>query len=261
MSVSLALLGVASAQEAQAGLDRRIADVAQRAQAGECRSALYKLNPLLRQTVPEAQLLAAVLYEHGRCVRVDFERALNFYTRAADAGESSAAGRLVGLLAERKDYGAAIWWAHQLPRILPSECYVYHAPINEAEPFAAALDAWPKGRLEACAYTAGVIFTVYAWLRFPANWPMLVGGADLNMEFIPAKGQLTWTQQRTEASETQIAVMNYTSPAGEEQLVSARTVLPTHARTVSDAVLARFTPPQGIPAHWRVSFRFRFVTE
>lgn len=218
----------------------------------DCPRVVSRLNDGLEKRYPEAYVMAGAMYEQGLCVKAQWDRAATMYQRALAAGHRGGHFRLVAGLAER-NAPVALWWAQEADRIrLPEACRVPAERHRDAEAFAAALQAWPAGRIPACAYLAGVIAAVSGEMEYPGDAiGELVSGA-IRMQFSPAEGRIDWVPQ--ELSQYSVAQQQRDQPMRRQTSERLR----AYAEEVGRRALARFPRPDGIDPSWQATMEFRF---
>jgi hypothetical protein len=130
---------------------------ATRATAETCAELATSLNRKMDGKIGSSYMDAGMMYEYGDCVEPDWEKAGQYYQRAAQAGIKLALPRLVALYAAQyRDPAAALWWAAQRPSMLPNTCVPGSNPLNSTEAFLSELRGWANTHLKACTYYAGV---------------------------------------------------------------------------------------------------------
>jgi TPR repeat protein len=223
----------------------------------DCPRAVSRLNDGLEKRYPDAYMMAGAMYEMGLCVKAQWDRAATMYQRALAARHRGGQYRLVAGLAER-DAPVALWWAQEGDAVmLPSECRVPAAAHRDAEAFAAALQAWPAGRLAACAYVAGVVAAVSGEVEYPGDALGMQIEGRIQMQFHPAQGRIDW---RT----AEIGRLALTGPvSGDREMdrssAKASDALRRYLEEIGRRALARFKAPAGIDPDTVVKVEYVFT--
>ena len=88
-----------------------VADAQKAYDAGSYEEAFIIVEPLAKMNHPEAEYLLGQMYELGRGVKKDSEKALSLFTAAANQGYAAAQAKLGSLHVEGKqDYASAMNW-------------------------------------------------------------------------------------------------------------------------------------------------------
>lgn len=88
-----------------------VADAQKAYDAGSYEEAFIIVEPLAKLNHPEAEYLLGQMYELGRGVKKDSEKALSLFTAAANQGYAAAQAKLGSLHVEgKKDYASAMNW-------------------------------------------------------------------------------------------------------------------------------------------------------
>ena len=88
-----------------------VADAQKAYDAGSYEEAFIIVEPLAKMNHPEAEYLLGQMYELGRGVKKDSEKALSLFTAAANQGYAAAQAKLGSLHVEgKKDYASAMNW-------------------------------------------------------------------------------------------------------------------------------------------------------
>jgi hypothetical protein len=216
----------------------------------DCTAAASALNTGLGKSYPEVWLLAGAMFEDGLCLKPSWDRAVDFYQRADNAGQPAAALRLAAGYATPgggRDLAAALWWAARGKTPLPAACASATALANEPDRFVAALKAWPAGQLEGCAYAAAVMATLQG--EFAGNDLASALGLEgrVRITFVPAEA-------RIDIDDDLAAAGGVAADAAvrEAQARTMRTALQQQLRAVADRALKRHVKPTVVPASWRV---------
>lgn len=235
--------------EAEKAVDAVLNAVRQR----DCKGAVAALNAALAKPTPEVWTLAGALFEEGVCVKPSWERAVNFYQRAIAVGHPGVAARVASGYAAPvggPDKAAALWWAYRAKTALPAECQAAAALAEDADRFVAALQAWPAGQLDACAYAAGVMARIQGDLESPGLASSFGLEGKVALVFVPALGKVDITEAMTDAAPPGGVVADGVLRERDQRL--ARQAFTKHLRDTADRALRRYTPPAAVPAVWRV---------
>jgi hypothetical protein len=218
---------------------------------GDCVAAAAALNAGLAKSHPEVWLLAGAMFEDGLCLKANWERALNFYQRADNAGQAGAALRLAAGYAAPvggRDLAASLWWALRAKVALPAPCAQAAAQAGEPDRFVATLKAWPAGQLDACAYAGAVMAAVQDELAEPDELAAGLGlEGPVRVVFLPADG-------RVDFSDDLKPVGGVVGDAATRDAAAsaAREALRQQLRQAADRALKRHAKPAAVPASWRV---------
>ncbi|RVT48902.1 hypothetical protein [Rubrivivax albus] len=217
------------------------------------------MNDGLQARHPNAFLMAGSMFEQGLCVKPEWDRAQGYYRSAVAVGHRAGHYRIVAGFAER-DPAVALWWTQQgSAPVVPAECQVPPEVHGDAEAYAAALHAWPPGRLTACAHVAGVMAAVHGEVEYPGDVVGRGMNGQFQMVFHPAEGRIDWT-----VPDFTITYRQFVEPPA---VVSARWAKQFHAdvreylESVGKRALARFPTPAGIDPSWQFSSVLRMSVE
>jgi len=219
----------------------------------DCVGAVAALNIGLSKGMPEVITLAGAMYEEGLCVKPNWDRAVSLYQRAANAGHPGVAARLAAGYASAsggRDKAAALWWAVRAKTALPTAC-TPAASVDDPDRFVAALQAWPAGRLDACAYTAAVMANIQA--EAEGEGPSLASSFGLvgkiRVVFVPEKGSLDIVDELSEGANT--GNLSADGVAIQAERRNARRNFVSGLRLRADNGFKRFDKPSALPAEWR----------
>jgi TPR repeat protein len=225
----------------------------------DCAGAVDRLKRELKEEYREVELMAGTMYEHGVCVRRDWERAIIFYTKAHGAGHPDAAGRLAAGFADPAngpDIPGALWWARQGGVLRDRACAVSAQAEQDPDSFVAELNDWPRARREYCNYLAGVLSTISSEVRYP-GWARSVGlGGEVVLRFLPAVPRVEMDMGELRSYELQGWV-----DADEMRDRGAKRIIKGFENSlgqVADRALRRYPQPAGIPEQARAEMRFNF---
>ena len=239
--------------EAEKAVDAVLAAVRDR----DCKGAVAALNAGLAKSTPEVWTLAGALFEEGVCLKPSWERAVGYYQRAAGAGQAGVTARLAAGYAAPvggPDKAAAVWWAYRARTPLPGACQGAAALVNDADRFVAALQAWPAGQLDACAYAAGVMARIQSDLEDPGLAAAYGLEGKVTMVFMPASARVDISEAMTDAAPPGGVVADGVLREREQRL--ARQAFSKRLRELADRALARYQPPAQVPAAWRINAEF-----
>ena len=227
--------------------------------ARDCQTAVKRLKSGLENDYPEMFLLAGSMYENGICVKRDWSRAVGFYVQAHDAGEKDGAARLAAGFADPAngpDVAAALWWAWKLPGFGQRQCAV--APEAAADPdrFVAELAAWPKERLAACNYVAGVLSTIAAEVKYPELAASHGVGGDVTVRFLAGVPRIEL--QRGASREYELLGWVSADTLRDRKTRRMGDGFEAALSSVANRALARYPHPGGIPADTLIQLNFSF---
>lgn len=262
---ALLSLPVAAAESAPGR--RATAAVTDRIAANDCTAAVDELNAALKQGYTEVILLAGSMFDHGVCVKRNWNRAVSFYSQAYEGGMPEAASRLAAGFAAPEngpDVAAALWWASrgrgQAAQVQANAgCAVSAAAADDAERFVAELQTWPQARLLACNYIAGVMSTLSAEIKYPQLALRYAVGGDVTLRFQPAVPQID--MRRGESREYQLIGIFRGEQLHDRQTERVTGGFEKALGEVADRALRRYPKPAGIPAETRVLVQYRFVID
>lgn len=231
------------------------AHVAEYVTAGNCASALKLVRDGLAVDSPRAALLAGAMYEHGVCLKKNWDSAVGNYVIAHNGGEHAASLRLAAgyaAPAAGPDTAAALWWLSQSEIKGGKYCAVDAGARDDPDRFVAALQTWTPARLSACNYLAGVMATIagesqYPWERRPLEPPSaLRPDGTVAVRLTPALAQVEiWTVGSSGL---------FSAPAAPDQALALRAVRKSRyekdIRLIADRALARYPQPAGIDPAW-----------
>ncbi len=226
----------------------------------DCPGAVAALNAGLAKAYPEIYTLAGALYEEGVCVRPNWDRAVGLYERAIAQQHPGVTARLAAGYASAaggKDLAAAVWWAARARTAMPAPCAEVAPLAADADKFIAALQAWPAGRLEACAYAAAVMASVQADLEQPDLASSLGMAGTVVLRFTPAEGRIEIQDDGIDAPPA--AGLVVAGSAQDSERRASRRAFLAELRASADRALKRYAKPAVVPAEWRVEARHVFA--
>jgi len=264
-SAGFALLSLSALAEESVYGRERLSEIMDRIGNKDCAGAVSDLNAALKHDFPEVQLLAGTMYEHGVCVKRDWERAVPYYIQAWQGGVKDAANRLAAGYAapENDDVAAALWWAsrerdrggHAAGIAKLVGCTVRPAAADDMDRFVAELQTWPQSRLQACNYMTGVMATVAGELRYPTVAGMYNVGGDVDVRFLPAVPRIDLKLGATRTVQMSGWI---DGDATRERETLAKNGFKQALNQVVERALRRYPHPDGIPSDTLVQLTYRF---
>lgn len=227
--------------------------------AKDCLGAVRTLNEGVAKGHPTVLLLAGAMFESGVCVRQSWDRAVDFYQRAHEAGHPAAGARLAAGYAAPSggpDPGAAIWWALKSRLVLPQPCRIETSLIEDADRFVAALSRWPAGLVDACSYVAGLSGAIVGDVEYPSRAMKFGVKGEVKMLVEPASGGVVVDTQSVEFVQLQGAVNANTLV--DRQSRSVKQEFEHDLRQAADRALKRFPRPNGVDPAWKLDYTFTF---
>lgn len=258
--LSLSLPAGAAGAEAPSHYgEKAVSAIKGRIRLKDCAGAIDDLKTGLKKGFPEANMLAGSMYENGVCVKRDWERAIPFYIQAWEGGLREGADRLAAGYAAPEngaDVAAALWWAVRgRGRDWLPECAVGRAAAADIDRFAAELQAWPQARLAMCNYVTGVMSTLAAEARYPAQAFVEGVGGHVGIRFLPAVPRIE--MQRGGVQEyLLLGLVN--GDAARERGSRSADGFEKELGEVADRALRRYPQPAGIPAAMVVKTSYDF---
>lgn len=252
--------GAIAAERAEPSAQTRqaMSRVVEAIESKDCAQAVQLLNNGLAEKSASMYLLAGTLYEEGLCLKANWDRALQMYLRAMEAGHPGGQFKLVSGYAHRhRDPAAALWWAHREPVLkLPADCRVAAPAAADPDAFVQALQAWPAGRLAACTYTAGVLATVAADAIYPVDALGYGLTGQVDMHFVPAAGRIEWKTLDVD----EVALIGVVSGATLRERITPRAQrsLQTYLEGAGERALQRYPRPTDIDPSWQVKVHYVF---
>lgn len=223
--------------------------------AKDCSTAVGALNAGLAKSHVEVLVLAGALFEGGICVKPSWERASRMFERAHAAGSPVAAAKLASgyaTSAAGPDLGSAMWWAVTAKTPMPSICNSVAPLVTDADKFVSALNAWPNGRLQQCAYAGAVMASIQSEALSPELQAALGVQGVVKARFAPASGQVEFAQDLAVVSTGGLQTNDVT-----DRERSVRIALMAQLRSVADRAVGQHAKPAGIAADWVVNAEFQ----
>lgn len=222
----------------------------------DCPLAVARLNDGLEKRYLDAYVMAGAMFEQGLCVKAQWERASTMYQRALAAGHRGGQYRLVAGMAER-DRAVALWWSQEGTALqLPSECRVAAETHGDAEAYAAALRAWPAGRLGVCSFIAGVAASVFGEVEYPGDTRGRQIEGTVEMHILPGAGRIEWQGVDLRLSEAWVAQLP-AARAGRLDAQAREAVL-AYLDGIAQRALRRYPVPTQAGADLRLVVRLVF---
>jgi TonB family protein len=266
MCTAMTLAPPVGAGEIGDAIDRakEVAPIEQMLDWHKCAEAVNAVKPGLAAKKPHIMLLAGTMYEDGRCVKPDWEKAVALYMQAEEANEPKALERLAASYAlPGRDNGMALWWAARGAgrALLPSACIPRADPVANPAAFNDALAQMPPDVFQSCVYVVGVTNAIAARLHHPRSSYYSVSGR-YRMSFVPAEARISWTLPDVDLD----MVRSPHRPLQElvaKGLADRRPIrdfLRDYLQGQSDRVLARYPrPPSGLASAYVYAGEFEFV--
>jgi hypothetical protein len=253
-ALSLAALLAAPTAFAATPSQESAADVTNRIDAKDCAGAVEAMKNGLKREYPDVALLAGSMYEHGVCMKPDWDKAVLFYTQAYQEGRAEAADRLAAGFAAPEhgaDVAAALWWVgHGRMQVekggqLLAPCAVTPDAAEDVDRFIAQLKTWQPARLTMCNYVAGVMATLSAEVRYPDLAQAFGVGGDVTLRFLPAVPRIEL--KKGEAREYQRLGGVFNGDLLRDREARAGGGFEKAIGEVAERALRRYPKPSGIP--------------
>lgn len=223
----------------------------------DCPGAMKALSEDVKARHRDVLLLAGTMYETGLCVKQNWEKAASFYQLADAAGNPSATARLAaGYAVAGRENAVALWWAAHRPGSLPAMCIPTADPEKEGPAFDDALERMPAAQYAACVYMVGVYSAIMAETEFPAEALKYDVFGEINMEFNPSEGEVTFTQEAPERSLGHGVRDGWNNQFEDRRAIESS--LLKYMRETGRRTLARYHKPQGISPNIRIKQKFSF---
>lgn len=216
-------------------------------ESGQCKSAVEALKPGLKAKQPDVLLLAGTMYEEGLCVQRHWDKAAGLYMLADEAGNRSAALRLVaGYAIEGRDNGLALWWvAKRWGRgALPANCLPAADPDSNPDGFNDGLERMPPPLFQGCVYVAGVLGELTAQMRFPPTALYNGVSGSVIMEFRPAQGTIDWRQGELDVNVNAAPLVRDLARAQFEDRRAVENSLLAYMKGKGQFALSRYRRPE-----------------
>lgn len=227
-------------------------------QLGSCATAVERLNAGLKSRYPSVYLLAGTMYEHGICLKQDWDRAAVMYQQANDAGEPKGLLRLIaGLASGNRDRAAAMYWAQTPDTVaMPAECSAGKDLRADPDAYVAQLRSWPAGRLDACVYAVGVAAAIAGDVEYPSTGAAFSVYGRYRMEFNPSAATVDWVEEELRFGD--LVGLSGGDDVRDRDSRKVKDSLRRHLEENSQRALRRFTRPADVPTGWRVRDIYAF---
>ncbi|VXC32270.1 hypothetical protein [Massilia sp. 9I] len=260
---ALLVLPLAQGQAASRAALEAVHDVRIRIEARNCGAAVEQLKAGLKAGHPELALLAGSMYEHGICVKANWDNAVTFYVQAHQGGLPEAAERLAAGYADPArgpDAAAALWWSLRGRSGMRSgTCAVPEEVEQDPDRFVAELKTWDPSRLAICNYIIGVLWTIAAEVKYPAQAQAWGLHGDVTLRFLPGLARIEVKKGETGAYQLYGVIDG--DVLRDRESIPARGGFEKMMREVADRALRRYPQPPGIPADTSVSVKYVFSLE
>lgn len=249
-------LAVERPEESTAEADT-IASVMHGFRHSDCKLAVSHLNRGLKARYPGIYVLAGSMYEEGLCLKANWEQAERMYLRAQEVGHGAGLLRLVaGLARGHRDIGAALWWAQQAKISLPADCRLGPAARADPEAFVRALQAWPAGRPQACAYVAGVMAFLVGDAEYPRSSLAMGFSGRVELQYTPADERMDW--KTLEITEHALYGVSSGDTVADRDSRKFRLQFEAALRDLGAQALKRFQRPPAVDPAWALRMVFVF---
>jgi TPR repeat protein len=243
LGLALVLALLAGGAQARTDGEKAVAGIGERLRASDCAGAVKALNSGLQAGYPEVALMAGTLFETGRCLNRNWDKAVGLYVQAYDGGIRAGALRLsagFAAAANGPDAAASLWWAKRA-RLNADTCTADLPDTDDPDRFVDALRTWPAQKLETCNYVVGTMAFIVAEARYPME--------GIARE-IMGRPELVFTPAR----------MHFRSNARDATRPARDALNAVIVRAISLAG-ARYRTPEGIPLSWEVPFVIEVDTD
>jgi hypothetical protein len=230
-------------------------EVTNRIDAKDCAGAVEAMKSGLKREYPDVALLAGSMYEHGVCVKPDWDHAVLFYTQAYGAGLTEAADRLAAGFAAPEhgaDVAAALWWvSHGGMHVekggqVLAPCAVAPEAAADVDRFVAELKTWQPERVAMCNYVAGVMATLMGEVRYPDLAQAYGVGGEITVRFLPAVPRIEL--KKGASREYQLLGGVFNGDLLRDREARAGGSFEKAIGAVAQRALGRYPKPSGIPA-------------
>jgi TPR repeat protein len=222
----------------------------------DCEGAVRMLNKGIANNQRDVLLMAGTMYEEGVCLKTNWEQATLMYQRAHAAGNRAGLPKLVaGYAKNDRDPAAAIWWAAQKYGALPTFCSFESDPLKDTEGFIAELSQWTNKKLQACVYTAAVLFKVQSEVEFPGQAVHYGIGGEVTMAFTPSTGTIDWIK----GDENFISISGTGDDMRDRQSKVIKNTLQNYLQELGIRALKQYKKPDGIDPQWKTKTHFVFT--
>ena len=216
---------------------------------GNCGNAVDRLKTGLKKGYPEVALLAGSMYEHGLCVKRDWDKAVTFYAQAFEGDLVEGAERLAAGYADPvngPDIAAALWWGRKARISSFNICNISEKSADDPDLFVAELAAWPRQRLETCNYAVGVLAMMSAEVTYPRLGLAYQVGGNVNLRFFPGVPRID--VGKVESHEYAVYGLVDGDSLGDRRTRKVSEAFRKVVGEVAERTLRRYPQPAGIPA-------------
>jgi len=258
---SCAALLIAPAALAEVPTDGELSvyEIRRRIDNRDCEGAIERFKKGLAKGEAEVALMGGSMYEHGVCVRRDWQRAIPLYVRAWEGGQKEGAERLAAGYADPAngaDAVAAIWWYWRgRSPILPA-CGVNGEMPTDPDRLVAEMGKWPAVQLDYCRYVAGVMATISAEMRYPELAGGFALGGDVSLRFYPATPRVEL--QQTGSTEYELVGYFAVDRLRDRKRKAVTNGFEKAVGEVADRALRRYPHPAGIPKEAVIESTYTF---
>lgn len=230
--------------------------------AAKCKGAIEEIKEGIKSKQPDVLLLAGTLYEEGVCVAPDWEKAVGLYMMADDAGNKSAAFRLIaGYARAGRDNGLALWWTakSRFKEQFPKSCLPASHPDDNPDGFNDELAKMPAALFQGCVYLVGVVGEMRAQFMFPQIAANQGISGTVTMAFVPSSGRIFWRQDILNVRDPGGGRYNFSKVDNKDDPRMTNNYLLYYLRGKAEYALSRYQKPAtGLdPAYvYRTPFTF-----
>jgi hypothetical protein len=236
-----------------------VAEIRRRIENRDCTGAIERLKEGLAKNEAEVALMGGSMFEHGVCVRRDWQRAIPLYVRASEGGQQEAAERLAAGYADPAngpDAASAIWWAWRGRSFRLEGCGVDGKMPLDPDRLVAEMGKWPATQLAYCVYVAGVMSTISAEMRYPELAAGFAVGGDVSLRFYPATPRVEL--QQTGSQEYELVGYFAVDRLRDRKRKAVTGGFANAVGEVADRALKRYPHPAGIPQDAVIESRYTF---
>ncbi len=232
--------------------------------ASNCKGAIEEIKEGIKSKQPDVLLLAGTLYEEGVCLAPNWEKAVGLYMLADDAGNKSAAFRLIaGYARADRDNGLALWWTakSRFKDQFPKPCIPASHPDDNPDGFNDELGKMPAALFQGCVYLVGVVGEMRAQFMFPQIAADQGMSGTVTMAFVPSSGRIFWRQDILNVREPGIQRYHFSKVEDKNDPRMTNNYLLSYLRGKAEYALSRYRgPAAGLdPAYvYRTQFTFTF---
>jgi hypothetical protein len=235
-----------------------VARVVSAIEGKDCALATRRLNEGLADQYPGIVLMTGAMLEDGICLKPNWMRASQMYQRALALGHHGGQYKLIaGNAYQNRDPALALWWSQEgIGLRLPAPCVVPDWVHDDPAAYAATVTAWPGGRLQACAYAAGVLATVAGDAEYPPTALDFQMAGRVEMEFVPATGTITW--RTLELQDEPMRGLTSGDMLQDRKSRKVQDSLRSYLQVAGERALKRFERPEGVDPAWHLRSEYVF---